>query len=143
MSNEKKGPYAPMQDHIQRYRETNGVDGHEFGGCYCLLLDTIGRKSGETRTVAVVYGQSGDDFIIIGSKGGSPTPPQWYLNLMASPSVNIQVKDKHYSVEARLASDTERPALWSIMTEAFADFNDYEKKLGRQLPVIVLSRAEQ
>ncbi len=80
------------QEHVDRYRATDGEEGHEWLGTQVLLLTTKGRRSGESRTVALIYGTSGHDYLVVASKGGSHRPPAWYLNLEADPEVEVQVK---------------------------------------------------
>ena len=79
-------------EHVQRYRETGGEEGHDWQGTSCLLLTTKGRKSGEERTAPLIYGKSGDDYLIVASKGGADEPPAWYLNIEADPEVELQVR---------------------------------------------------
>ena len=69
------------QEHVDRYLATDGEEGHDWLGTQVLILTTKGRKSGEPRTLPLIYGTDGDDFLVVASKGGSRTPPAWYLNL--------------------------------------------------------------
>src|ERR1700712_5266226 len=100
------------QEHVQRYRETDGQEGHDWEGTQTLLLTTTGRTSGEERTTPLIYGQDGDSYLIVASKGGAPEPPAWYLNLQAHPEVELQVWGDRFTARARTASDEEKPALW-------------------------------
>ena len=106
------------QEHVDRYRETDGREGHEWRGTQTLLLTTIGRKSGEERINPLIYapyGDSGDAFTIVASKGGWDAPPAWYLNLTENPSVEVQVKGDRFRANARTATAEEKPAIWATM----------------------------
>src|SRR5690242_6604503 len=104
-------------EHVRRYRESDGEDGYEWNGAPTLLLTTTGRKSGEPRTSALIYARDGDDYVVVGSVGGMPKHPAWYLNLLASPKATIQVLADIIDVDARVATDDEKPRLWKIVNE--------------------------
>lgn len=127
-----------MRDHIRRYLATNGADGHMMNGYPCLVLTTTGKKTGEPRQAAVIYGTDGDNHIIIGSKGGSDTPPAWFVNLLANPRAQIQVLDRQLDVQMRIAEGAERERLWQQMVKIFPPYADYQQKTDRVLPVVVL-----
>jgi deazaflavin-dependent oxidoreductase (nitroreductase family) len=127
-----------MQDHIRRYLATDGEDGHIMNGFPCLVLTTTGKKSGEQRQAAVIYGQSGSSYVIIASKGGSDTPPAWFVNLEASGRGHIQVKADKMDVTMRIAEGTEREQLWDMMATIFPAYLDYQQKTARRIPVVVL-----
>lgn len=130
-----------MQDHIRRYLATDGEDGHLMNSFPCLVLTTVGKKSGEQRQAAVIYGKSGDDHVIIASKGGSDTPPAWFVNLAASGTGHIQVKAEKMTVKMRVAEGEEREKLWDMMTKVFPTYIEYQQKTARKIPVVVLERA--
>src|SRR6476620_3105186 len=97
------------QEHVERYRETDGAVGHDWQGTITLLLTTKGRKSGEERTTPLIYQPVGDDaYAIVASKGGADTPPAWYLNLEEEPEVGVQGKGDRFTAKARTASTEER-----------------------------------
>jgi deazaflavin-dependent oxidoreductase (nitroreductase family) len=125
-------------EHTRRYRETGGEEGHDWQGTQTLILTTTGRKSGETRDAPLIYGRSGDDYLIVASKGGAPQPPGWFLNLEANPDVEIQVHADRLKVHARVATPDEKPALWQIMTKEWPAYDEYQTKTDRQIPVVVL-----
>jgi deazaflavin-dependent oxidoreductase (nitroreductase family) len=129
------------KQHTQRYRETGGQEGHDWQGTKTLLLTTIGRKSGEPRELPLIYGQRGDDYLIVASKGGADQPPAWYLNLKADPEVEVQVKGDRFKARARDATPDEKPALWTTMTAEWPAYDDYQKKTEREIPVVILERA--
>lgn len=127
-----------MRDHISRYIATDGVDGHMMNGYPCLVLTTRGKQSGEARQAAVIYGVDGDNHVVVASKGGSDTPPAWFLNLEATPQAHIQVKDKKLDVRMRVAEGEERDRLWHMMVSVFPAYAEYQQKTDRILPVVVL-----
>jgi deazaflavin-dependent oxidoreductase (nitroreductase family) len=126
-------------EHIRRYRETDGEVGYLWNGVPTLLLTTTGRKSGQPRTIAIIFGRDGDDYLLIASKGGAPNHPEWYLNLQADPEAEIQVKDQHIRVTARTAADEDKPRLWSIMTSIWPNYDAYQTRTDRVIPLVVLS----
>lgn len=101
------------------------------------LLTTIGRKTGEPRTVPLNYLRKGDTFIVVASQGGLPKHPAWYLNLVADPEVSIQAGRESYDLVARTATDDERAALWSELVELYADYDTYAAWTDREIPVVV------
>jgi deazaflavin-dependent oxidoreductase (nitroreductase family) len=96
------------REHVDRYRATDGEDGHYWREALVLLLTTTGRKSGEKRTTPLLYGRRGDDVVLIASNGGAPAHPPWYLNLRADPEVEVRIKGERYKARARDASPAER-----------------------------------
>jgi deazaflavin-dependent oxidoreductase (nitroreductase family) len=130
------------QEHVDRYRATDGEEGHEWNGTVTLLLTTKGRKSGEERTTPLIYGRSGDDYLIVASKGGADAPPAWYLNIQENPDdVEIQVEGDRFKVRARDASPDEKPEMWKTMTSEWPAYDEYQEKTDREIPVVVLERA--
>jgi len=132
-------------DHVKLYQEDPEKgqmwDSTPAGGpgiLACLLLITRGRKTGNTSTLPLLYGESDGAFVIIASKGGAPAHPAWYLNLVAQPECEIQVGRDHYKVRARQAEGAERESLWKLMAEIYPPYNDYQAATDRQIPVVVL-----
>jgi deazaflavin-dependent oxidoreductase (nitroreductase family) len=128
-------------EHVARYRETGGEHGHDWKGTTTLLLSTTGHKSGEQRTTPLIYQPHGDDYLIVASKGGAPDPPAWYLNLQKNPDVEVQVRDDVFRARARTATPAEKPEMWRTMTATWPDYDDYQSKTDREIPVVVLERA--
>ncbi|MBT3533394.1 MAG: nitroreductase family deazaflavin-dependent oxidoreductase [Rhodospirillaceae bacterium] len=136
-------------EHIRKYRESNGAEGHIWKGVDgslnlpCLLLTTTGRKSGTAQTTPLIYGRSGDDVIIVASRGGTPTDPIWYRNLQADPAVELQVGSDRFAATAQTVTGAERSRLWDLMAEIFPSYNDYHEKAKatREIPVVVLKRS--
>ena len=127
------------EDHINAYRETDGEVGFLWNGAPTLLLTVTGRKTGEPRTSALIFGQDGDDYLVVASMGGAPMHPHWYRNLIAHPEAEIQVKGDHIPVTARTASDEEKPRLWKIVTEVWPNYDVYQTRTDRVIPLVVLS----
>lgn len=127
-------------EHVRRYQETDGKEGHDWNGTTVLILTTTGRRSGEKRSSALIYQQYGDAYLVVGSKGGADDPPAWYLNLQADPNVDVQVWGDRFTANARTAGDDEKPDMWSVMVKTWPQYDDYQKKTDRPIPVIVLER---
>jgi deazaflavin-dependent oxidoreductase (nitroreductase family) len=128
--------------HVDRYVETDGAEGFDWrNGAPILILTTTGRKTGEERSNALIFGRHGDDLLVVGSKGGAPAPPKWYLNLQANPDVHVQVKGDRFAARARTATPEEKPELWRIMTSVWPDYDTYQTKTTREIPVVILTRA--
>jgi deazaflavin-dependent oxidoreductase (nitroreductase family) len=128
-------------EHVRAYRETDGELGHDWQrGAPVLLLTTTGRRSGEARTTPLIYGRSGDDYLIVASRGGSPTPPGWYVNLTEQPEVEVQVLADRFKARARTATSEEKPAMWREMVGHWPDYDEYQRRTDREIPVVVLER---
>jgi deazaflavin-dependent oxidoreductase (nitroreductase family) len=125
------------QEHVERYRETDGEEGHEWQGTITLLLTTTGRKSGEERTTPLIYQEHEGNYLLVASNGGGD-PPAWYLNLQEDPSARIQVKADKMDVTARDATPDEKPEMWKKMTATWPAYDDYQEKADREIPVVVL-----
>jgi deazaflavin-dependent oxidoreductase (nitroreductase family) len=128
------------KEHVKRYVETGGKDGHEWNGAPTLILTTTGRHSGKQHSTPLIYGQHGDDFTVVASKGGADKHPAWYLNLQAEPVVEVQVMGDRFKARARTATDTEKAGLWQIMLGHWPDYDRYQKRTKRAIPVVVLER---
>jgi deazaflavin-dependent oxidoreductase (nitroreductase family) len=126
-------------EHVRVYRETDGEVGYMWNGVPILLLTTAGRRTGEQRTSALIYGRDGDDFLLVASTGGAPRHPSWYLNLVAHPDVEIQVKHEHISAVASSATPDEKPRLWKIMTDQWPNYDVYQSRTDRLIPLVVVT----
>jgi deazaflavin-dependent oxidoreductase (nitroreductase family) len=137
------GTYLHGPAHVKRYLETDGQDGfHWRNGTSILILFTKGRKSGKERSHALIYREHGDDYLVVASKGGSDQPPGWFRNLEADPNVEVQIKGDRFRATARAAGPDEKPEMWAKMVEVWPAYEDYQKKTAREIPVVVLHRAE-
>jgi proline iminopeptidase len=129
-------------EHVRRYRETGGEVGHIWRrGAKTLLLTTKGRNSGKPTTAPLIYEQDGDNYVIVASKGGAPQHPGWYRNLVKDPAVEVQVKDEVFDARARTATGEERERLWRLAAQQWPDYDAYQQRTEREIPVIVLERA--
>ena len=126
-------------EHVRRYRETDGEVGYVWNGAPTLLLTTTGRKSGAPRTTPLIFGRDGDDLLVVASVGGSTKHPAWYLNLQSDPRASVQVKAERVDVEAHTASADDKPRLWKIVNEVWPNYDVYQSRTDRVIPVVVLT----
>lgn len=126
------------QEHIDRYLATDGKEGHDWNGTQALILTTTGRKSGKQRMTPLIYGRHGDAYLVVASKGGTPENPDWYINLDANPDVDIQVWGDKMHGRARTATAAEKAEMWPIMTKEWPDYDEYQTKTDRDIPVVVI-----
>jgi deazaflavin-dependent oxidoreductase (nitroreductase family) len=125
---------------IAEFRENGGKVTGIFGDAPLLLLTTTGAKSGERRTSPVVYTRDRDDYVVIASRGGSPNNPAWYHNLVANPTVTVELPGETFAARARVATGDERERLFRAQADLMPNFDEYQSKTTRQIPVIVLER---
>ena len=129
------------QEHVERYQETDGEEGHIWReGSTVLLLTTTGRKTGEKTTTPLIYDLDGDNPVIVASKGGAPEHPGWYRNLAKNPEVEVQIKGERFRARARTAEGEKRERLWRQMNEMWPHYAEYQQKTDREIPVVVLER---
>jgi deazaflavin-dependent oxidoreductase (nitroreductase family) len=129
------------KEHVERYQATEGAEGHDWQGTITLLLTTTGRRTGEERTTPLIYQPEGDAYLVVASKGGADEPPLWYRNLEANPEVKVQVRGDRFTARARTATPEEKPTLWRKMVATWPQYDEYQKKTNRDIPVVVLERA--
>lgn len=127
---------------IDEFRANAGNVGPPFAGAPMLLLTTTGAKSGRRVTSPLVYLPDGDRFIVFASKGGAPTHPAWYFNLVANPEVTAEVGAETFSATAEVIEGEERDRLYDAQAGLRPAFADYQAKTSRRIPVIALRRAE-
>ncbi len=104
-----------------------------------MLLTTTGRNSGKARTAPLIYLENGDDLVIVASKGGMSHHPAWFRNLEANPDVEIEIGSERRAMRARRVSDAEKTELWPRLTELYRDYDDYQARTSRNIPVVTLS----
>ncbi|HYR50936.1 MAG TPA: nitroreductase family deazaflavin-dependent oxidoreductase [Candidatus Eisenbacteria bacterium] len=121
------------------YERTGGRIGRRLGNAPMLLLETRGRKTGLPRTVALLYHRDRDQYVVVGSKGGSDAPPAWVLNLQTTPEVGVQVGTERFSARARVANADERRRLWAELTKLWPNYDRYQTQTARQIPVVILA----
>jgi deazaflavin-dependent oxidoreductase (nitroreductase family) len=128
--------------HVARYLETDGEDGYHWrNGTEILILFTTGRKSGEQRSHALIFREHNGAYLVVASKGGAAAPPAWFVNLQADPQVEVQIKGDRFPATARVATADEKPAMWAKMVEVWPDYDEYQTKTDREIPIVVLERA--
>ena len=128
-------------EHVARYRETDGEVDHDWRGATVLLLTTRGRKSGEDRTQALIQREVDGSYVIVASKGGAPQHPGWFLNMQEQDEVDVQVRGDRFKARHRVAEGEERERLWGLMTEVWPDYDGYQQRTDREIPIVVLERA--
>jgi len=149
MTEAKLAPNLPgwMADHANQYISSGGTDGHMYKitrpgvpelTVRSLLLTTTGRKSGEKFVFPLFYGNDGDSYIVVASKGGAPQHPGWYRNLLANPDVDVQVGTAKLKARARTATGAERTRLWVKALEFWPPYAEYQQKTEREIPVVLL-----
>jgi deazaflavin-dependent oxidoreductase (nitroreductase family) len=121
------------------YDRSGGLIGHRLGNIKMLLLRTTGRKSGELRTAALLYLEDGDRYVVVGSKGGSDTPPAWLLNLATNPQVEVQVGTRRFDARAQRATPAEHRRLWPKLTRLWPDYQRYQSQTRRPIPLVILT----
>ncbi|MFD7654349.1 nitroreductase family deazaflavin-dependent oxidoreductase [Actinosynnema sp. NPDC059797] len=135
-------PVGWVREHIQKYVETNGAEGHEWRpGVFTLLLTTRGRRTGQPRRTALIYRALGDAYVVVASNGGSTDHPAWFRNMQADNTAEVQVAADRFRVRSRVATGEERERLWRLMTEVWPAYDEYTEKTDREIPVVVLERA--
>jgi proline iminopeptidase len=133
--------YLFGDEHVRRYRETDGEEGHIWKeGSTILLLTTTGRRTGNETTTPLIYGLDGDTPVIVASQGGAPDHPGWFKNLSKNPEVGVQIKGDPFRARARVAEGEERERLWEKMNEIWPHYDEYATRTERVIPVVVLER---
>ena len=133
-------PTAWVAEHIQHYVESDGDNGHRWRGVETLLLTTRGRKSGKLRRTALIYGRDGDRYLVVGSRGGADQHPAWYLNLRTNPDVEVQVGAEKFRARASTAGPADKPRLWRTMASIWPEYDRYQTRTKREIPVVVLEK---
>jgi len=128
-------------EHVARYRETAGEVGYLWNGATCLLLTTTGRRSGEPRTVPLIFAADEDRAIVVASKGGAPDHPAWYRNLEANPQVEVQIQGDRFAATAKTVEGAERDRCWALATAIWPNYDEYVKRTTRRIPVVLLERS--
>jgi deazaflavin-dependent oxidoreductase (nitroreductase family) len=127
---------------IEEFRANGGKVGGGFEGRPLLLLHTTGAKSGQPRVNPVAYVTDGDRLVVIASKGGAPSNPDWYRNLVANPLVTVEVGTEKFQARASVATEPDRTRLYQKMVSVMPGFAEYERKTTRVIPVIILTRVK-
>lgn len=128
------------QSLIEEFRANGGKVTGVFAGRPLLLLTSTGARSGQPRTMPLVYTTDGDRFVVIASKGGAPTNPDWYHNLVANPVATVELPGETFQARATMAEGEERQRLYDAQAALMPAFADYQRKTTRQIPVVILER---
>jgi len=123
---------------IEEFRANGGRVGGQFEGAPLLLLHTVGARTGQQRVNPMMYQQVTDGYAVFASKGGAPTNPDWYHNVLAQPRVTAEIGTGTVELLARVAEGEERERIWAAQKAAYPGFADYERNTARQIPVIIL-----
>ena len=129
-------------EHVQKYRATDGEVGYEWNGAPILLLTTTGRKTGRVRTTPLCFLPDGGDLVVVASNGGLPWFPAWWLNLQAQPRATVRVGRVTRAVVARPAAPEERARLWAAITTIAPGYLEYERRAPREIPLAILQPSE-
>jgi deazaflavin-dependent oxidoreductase (nitroreductase family) len=122
---------------VETFRANNGRMPNQAA---LLLLTTKGARSGQTRLNPLAYTRDGDRFVVIASKGGNPSNPDWYHNVVANPEVTVEVGGDRFQARARVTDGAERQRLFEAQAALMPNFAEYQQRTSRQIPVIVLER---
>ena len=134
--------YDRNQAIMAEFRANAGKVGGYFAGKTLLILHTVGAKSGQERVNPTAYVEDDNKFVIIASKGGAPTHPAWYYNILAHPLVSVEVGTEFFLARAEVATEPERTRLYNKMADMLPGFNEYRQKTSRVIPVITLTRVD-
>lgn len=125
---------------VEEFRANGGVVGGMFAGAPMIILTTTGAKSGQQRVIPLVYTRDGDRIVVIASKGGMDTNPDWYYNMVANPEVTVEVGTETFQAKATEVTGEERDRLYDAQAELMPNFKEYQEKTTRRIPVFVLER---
>ncbi len=129
------------QQIIEEFRANRGKVGGQFAGANLLLLHTLGAKSNQPRINPLAYFKEGDNYIIIASKAGAPTNPDWYYNILAHPDVTLEIGTEQFKAHATVPERQERDRIFADVARQAPGFGEYQKNSSRIIPVVVLERA--
>lgn len=124
--------------HTILYRTTNGLIGRRLVNNDMLLLTTRGRHTGDSHTVPLLYLRDDERLIVIASYGGRPNHPEWYLNLLTEPAVDVQIRETRFVASATTMTAGERAEWWPDVVAAHADYALYQSRTEREIPVVWL-----
>lgn len=134
-------PWEPVAQQVEDYERTDGVEGADFMGGRCIILTSVGARSGNLRKTPLIRVTDGMSYAVIGSMGGAPTSPQWVTNLRADPRVELQDLADRRDYLAHEAEGDEKDRWWRIAVEAWPDYDTYQASTDRVIPLFVLDPA--
>jgi F420H(2)-dependent quinone reductase len=140
-----ESPDPSVADHVRRYLATDGEDGYEEGGMTNLLLTTLGRRSGRWRRTALFYTEDSGRYILVasGAAPGAKRPPDWYLNLQATPEASVQILSERFAVRAYTARGSQRERLWTLMASLAPVYYRHAAHSLWEIPVVILERFDE
>jgi deazaflavin-dependent oxidoreductase (nitroreductase family) len=128
--------------HMALYRLSAGRIGGRIWNAEVLLLETKGRRTGARRTTPLMYVRDGDDHVVVGSNGGRPNHPAWYLNLLSESRVRVRAGAGEWIASARTADPDEKARLWPRVVAAYSGYESYRKNTTRDIPLVILRRVD-
>jgi len=131
-------PWEPIAEQVELYERTGGAEGNDFMGGPCIILTSVGAKSGKLRKTPLIRVTDGTSYVVIGSMGGAPTNPQWVHNLRANSAVQLQDGPTVYELIAREVEGDEKATWWRLATEVWPDYDTYQSSTDRVIPLFVL-----
>lgn len=134
-------PHAHVANQVREYERSGGREGNTLRGVPVVILWTRGRLSGAIRKTPLMRVRDGDRYAVIASQGGAPNDPVWYRNLVDEPRVSLQDGPEVRDYVARTASPEERAQWWTKATEVWPDYDEYQRRTEREIPVVVLEPA--
>jgi deazaflavin-dependent oxidoreductase (nitroreductase family) len=132
-------PWEPIATQVEKYLATGGEEGGEMEGAPCVILETVGRRSGKLRRTPLIRVHDGD-YLVVASMGGADQHPQWYPNLAADPAVAVYDGPERRLVQARTADPEEKARRWPAATAVWPPYDDYQASTERDIPLVVLER---
>jgi deazaflavin-dependent oxidoreductase (nitroreductase family) len=136
-------PTGWVARHVRGYVESGGAKGHRWHGATTLLLTTRGRRTGKLRRTALIYGRDRGRYVVVASNGGARRHPSWYLNLVANPDVRLQVGPDLLTARADTATVRQKPRLWRLMVSIWPEYERYQTRTSRDIPVVILEPLEK
>ena len=142
----RSGMYDWQKEHLQRYLRSGGAEGHlyDFGPINgegwqpICLIKHVGRKTGRTLIVPLIYGMVEGEFVIVASKGGSPTHPAWYLNIEGTSEIDVQIATQAFRASWREPGDGERQRIWDQMVAIYPPYAEYQEATDRLIPLVLM-----
>lgn len=128
---------------VEEFRANHGRVGGNFAGRPLLLLTTTGARSGQRRIAPLMYLRDGDHVYVFASKGGAPSHPDWYYNLIANPLVTVEIGDETFRARAQPVTGAERDDIYARWSAQYPFFAEYQRRAGRTIPVIELVHSER
>lgn len=132
--------WEPVAEQVRQYEESGGVEGAEFMGGPCIVLTTVGARTGSLRKTPLIRVEQDGTYVVIASVGGAPDDPAWAHNLRAHPRCDLQDGATVHELVAREVEGDEKARWWSVATQVWPAYDDYQASTTRQIPLFVLER---